>query len=119
MADSKKRPRVPSRQRGRVDDDGDASERQAAAASGAEPVATTETDPDVQDTPPAAVEPQDENPQHSIQQDTAMDASTTIQTAQQTYDKLLGTSREHVEKANQTMMKTAEEMQKLSKENLD
>jgi phasin family protein len=48
-----------------------------------------------------------------------MEATTTVQTTQQAYDKILGTSREHVEKANQAMIKTAEEMQKLSKENLE
>ena len=55
----------------------------------------------------------------TTQQDTTMDAPTTVQAAHQTYDKILGTSREHVEKANQAMIKTAEEMQKLSKENLE
>ena len=115
---------MPSRQRGRADDDGDAPERHAAVASGAEAVAAPEPDPDVpdpdvQDSPPAPVEPQDETPPHPTQQDTTMDASAITQTAQQTYDKLLGSSREHVEKANQAMIKTAEEMQKLSKENLE
>src|SRR5262245_60231030 len=98
MADSKKRPRMPSRQRGRVADDGDAPEQHGAAASGAEAVATPEPDldvpdPDVQDAPPAAVEPQEENPPHPTQQDITMDASAITQTAHQTYDKLLGSSR--------------------------
>jgi phasin family protein len=107
---------MPSRQRGRADDDGEAPDQPAAASLGAEPVATTEPDPDAQGPPPA---PQDEMPPPTTQQDTAMDASTITQTAQQTYDKLLGSGREHVEKANQAMIKSAEEMQKLSKENLE
>ncbi len=69
--------------------------------------------------PSASVEEQDGIHLHTQQQDTVMDATTTMQTAQQTYDKLLGTGREQVEKANQAMMKSAEEMQKLSKENLE
>ncbi len=39
--------------------------------------------------------------------------------AQQNYEKIFGATRERVEKASQSAFKTAEELQKLSKENLD
>jgi phasin family protein len=41
------------------------------------------------------------------------------QLAQQNYEKIFGATRERVEKASQTAFKTVEEMQKLSKDNLE
>ena len=41
------------------------------------------------------------------------------QLAQQNYEKIFGATRERVEKASQTAFKSVEELQKLSKENLE
>jgi phasin family protein len=48
-----------------------------------------------------------------------MDTNQTMQISQQTAEQIFGTTREQFEKANQTMLRTAEEMQKLSKDNFD
>ena len=124
MADTRKRPRAaPAKARGRAADDSQA-EPEGADMPGADPPAGAEagSDADMQDSAPADAAVQDE--MHPIitpttQQDATMEATTSGQSAQQAYDKILGTGREHVEKANQAMIKTAEEMQKLSKENLE
>jgi phasin family protein len=131
MADSRKRPRAaPAKGRGRAADDSQ-SEPDDADMPGADPPAPglpadlgaeLGSDADAQDSAPAVDAAQDE--MHAVttpttQQDATMEATTSVQTAHQAYDKILGSGREHVEKANQAMIKTAEEMQKLSKENLE
>jgi phasin family protein len=107
--------------RGRAGDDADppGTDPPGTDQTSADQLESIAEDVDMQDAPPASVEPQEDIQLHTQQQDTAMDASTTMQTAQQTYDKLIGTSREQIEKANQAMLKASEEMQKLSKENVE
>jgi phasin family protein len=129
MADTRKRPRAaPAKGRGRAADDSQAeppdADMPSADMPGADPPAGAEagSDADMQDSAPAGAAAQDE--MHPIvtpttEQDATMEATTSGQTPHQAYDKILGTSREHVEKANQAMIKTAEEMQKLSKENFE
>jgi phasin family protein len=135
MADTRKRPRAaPAKPRSRAGDDNPA-EPEGHELPGADPPLEAEAEAgneaEAQDVAPAASEAQDEKhttattatttttTTTTTEQDATMEAHTTVQSAQQTYDKILGSSREHVEKANQAMIKTAEEMQKLSKENLE
>src|SRR5262245_18646809 len=110
MADTRKKPRAAlSKSRGRGSEDVPGDTELPGADPPAEPEAesipeaesTAEADADTQDSPPAHVGTQDEMHVTTTQQDTTMETTAPIQAAHQTYDKILGTSREHVEKANQ------------------
>ena len=48
-----------------------------------------------------------------------LDAAAGVETAQKTYERLFGATKEQVEKASATAFKTYEDMSKFSKENLD
>ena len=105
-AKSKAKPATRSR-RGRTDERSRQDDNTTPARSTASTISTTDS--------PLATTPDTETKETTIMNTITEGA----QLAQQNYEKIFGATRERVEKASQTAFKTAEELQKLSKENLD